>query len=682
MRTVLPAASIIAILVATTSVLAQAPNAGAPWRQGELAAGDWRVEQVVDHPEFMRFELSRESSRTTVEVVAHDGPPGEWTSRHHRLQPAPGVQADEGLMRALLAELRAWDDRAANPAIAAHGSGGGLRDFDGLDMALLLTNALLLALVLLLVAGPLWTRPALLAWSALALAATAAGWWWLFISQEASDLPLTWITVLHEGPTSQNIEFLYGRNRHTGPNHTLMTWLLAGDGRFGLRDMVRLNLGLAGLNAAMLLAIGRALLGRLLPALLIVALFAGNAAAVHAAASELAAGLSTTLFLLATAAVLALGDPATASPWRRWGTLLAVVLATALMGMTRTEAAGFGLVALATLIARMTWGDEALGRLSERVWLRARQSGWPLRIALIVLGLGTLPLMWVDGRIGWLIAGLHPLNPSFLAAIPLLMTLLPLGALLLIGFGAVWTLRRWRQTLLLPVALLILFRVYFCASHLVFYEMLRYVALLLPAFAILAMLGWRELAHQAHARGWRPRWRKLALGVLAVAMFVPPLPPLADAIWDRRPPALPSPGTLLAPPLDADQQAEVRFMLAAVEQHPQCVIATRTTREIERVEAPRSYDWWLFGKPLPAPLTRSAAEISLEAWLDKRLPGVPCVLFFRGLDCHLVDALDCEQLVARRPMVESMARDSKPYSDPWEYGAVHPKLELALFRLR
>ena len=96
MRTVLPAASIIAILVATTSVLAQAPNAGAPWRQGELAAGDWRVEQVVDHPEFMRFELSRESSRTTVEVVAHDGPPGEWTSRHHRLQPAPGVQADEG----------------------------------------------------------------------------------------------------------------------------------------------------------------------------------------------------------------------------------------------------------------------------------------------------------------------------------------------------------------------------------------------------------------------------------------------------------------------------------------------------------------------------------------------------------------------------------------------------------
>ncbi len=670
-----------AILLIGAVATAAPADTRLPWSKGGPAAGDWQVERVVEHPEFMRFELSRESSRTTVEVVAHQGPQGEWTSRHHRLQPGPGGQADETLMRALLTELRAWDDRGTTARVAAQGSGGGLRAFDGSDLALALDNALLLLLVLVLVAAPLARRPGLLAWTLITLSAVAVAWWWTFVRHSAGDIPLSWITVLHEGPTSQNVEFLYGRNRHTGANHTLLVWLFADEGRFGLRDMVRLNLFLAVANAGLLLIIGRAILGHLLPALLIVTLFAGNAAALHAASSELAAGATSALMLLAAAAVLALEEPDKASIWRRVGTVLALCLATLLLALTRTEAAGFGLVALTALLPRLAFGDLKVEAKARRLAEVARNSRWSLRLGGLALTAATLPLMWLDGRVGWLVAGLHPLNPSFLAAPPLLLTLLPLAAVVLVVLGLGHTLRRWRESLLLGVALLILFKVYFCASHRVFYEMLRYVAALLPAFAILAMLGWRALRQLAERRGWRPRWRNLAFGLLAASMLIPPIPPLADAIWDRRAEALPQAGTFVAPPLNADQQAEVRFMLAATEAHPECVIATRTTREIERVEAPRSYDWWLFGKPLPAPLTRPAADMELSAWLAQRLPDAPCVLFFRGLDCHLVDAANCEALTARRPMVRSQALPSRPYSDPYEYGAVKSRLELALFRL-
>ncbi len=74
--------------------------------------------------------------------------------------------------------------------------------------------------------------------------------------------------------------------------------------------------------------------------------------------------------------------------------------------------------------------------------------------------------------------------------------------------------------------------------------------------------------------------------------------------------------------------------------------------------------------------------MELGAWLAQRLPDAPCVLFFRGLDCHLVDASDCEALTTRRPMVQAKVLPSRPYSDPFEYGTVKPELELALFRLR
>ena len=676
------------LLIALAVGASAAPQGDLPWRQGEVTPAGWRVEAVVEHAEFVRFRLRRGEHETTVEVVAHSGPAGEWTSRNHRLQPAPGVEADEQVMRTLLAELRAWDASAPTAKVAAAGQGGGLRAFDHLDLLLAGANLLAVLLVLLLVLGPLRRQPALAAWTGLAGAGAAAAWWWLLVRWQVGDIPLAWITVLHEGPTAQNIEFLYGRNRHTGPNHTLLVWLFAGGDSVGLRDMVRLNLALSAANAMMLLALGRALMGRIWPALLLTALFVGNAAALRAAGSELAAPLTGTLLLLTAAALLALGEsptgsadsaerngePARAPRWRWWITVATVALLTGLLALSRTEMAGFGLMALAVGVAHRWPGD---GWLRATAWWSGLRSlGWPSRLGLLLLLAATLPAMWLDGRVGWLIAGMHPLNPSILSAPLLLTTLLPLGAVVLVLLGFAHSLRRCAASAGLGLAVLILYRVYFCASHRVFYEMLRYGAALLPAFCLLAMVGWRELEALAHARAWPPRWRHLALLILAMGMVVPPLPGAADLLWDRRPHALAEAG------LSANQQLEARFMLAATEAHPDCVIATRATAEIERVDAPQGYEWWLFGGPLRAPLRRSTADVSLQDWLQERLPDAPCVLFYRGLDCHLLAATDCEAAIAGKARVSGQQQPSRPYSDPFEYGAVKEQVELALFALR
>ena len=113
-----------------------------------------------------------------------------------------------------------------------------------------------------------------------------------------------------------------------------------------------------------------------------------------------------------------------------------------------------------------------------------------------------------------------------------------------------------------------------------------------------------------------------------------------------------------------------------------CVLVTRTTDETERVDAPRSYSYILFGKPLPAPIRKPAATVSLQRLVDEDLAEASCVLFFQGMDCHLVDAEDCQDAVRGKQRVEGVARRSKPYNDAFEYGKTREQLDIALYRLR
>lgn len=676
-------ALLLGALWATLAVLAPGharaaePGAG-PWRQGQQTSGGWQVTAVTEHPEFVRYTLRRGETETGVEIVAYQGPAGPFSGERHRIQPAPKAEIDEATLAVLAEDLRAWERApgAARAKLATRGTAEAQASFDAASLALLLLNLLGVGLALGLGVSALRSRPELVPWVLVAVAATAGAWVWLFALHSPRDIPLSWITVLHEGPTAQNIEVLYGRNRHTGPNHHFLVWLLADTARFGLRDLVRMNLWLSCVQTALLLVLARAILRHILPAAVLVSFFALSPAARYAAGSELATPLTSVYLLLGAVTMAALPRPGDASRPRRGAALGALAALTLLLGLTRTETAGFGLLALPWWLARARWGEQRLAEVGATLWTRCRALRW-WQGALGLLGLAaTVPLMWVDGRVGWLLAGLHPLNPSIFSAPLLLVALLPLGAVALVLLGAVQAARRWRHWGALIVAVLVLYRVYYSASHGVFYEMLRYAATLLPAFALLATLGWSELEQIARWRRWPPRWRHAAMAALAVLMLVPTMPSASALLWDTRPGALPTVGML-----DTDQQAEVRAMLGAIEAHPECVLATRVTAETERVYAQTRYGWRLFGGPLPAPLSFSEEQAAVGD-LAGLVPDNPCVLFFHSLDCHLLQGRDCHDVIAGRPRVGGERRPSKPYNDAHEYGAVRAQLDLGLYALR
>ena len=73
---------------------AQATLAGPlPFSEGaEIEA--WRISAIKRHPEFVRLTLTKEATRAHVEIVAAKAP-GPWSTRHHRVQPAPGLEASK-----------------------------------------------------------------------------------------------------------------------------------------------------------------------------------------------------------------------------------------------------------------------------------------------------------------------------------------------------------------------------------------------------------------------------------------------------------------------------------------------------------------------------------------------------------------------------------------------------------
>ena len=72
----------------------------------------------------------------------------------------------------------------------------------------------------------------------------------------------------------------------------------------------------------------------------------------------------------------------------------------------------------------------------------------PVMVALAALEV----VRWPGNELGWLIAGLRPLNLSFLTMPSLLSVFLPLGVVVLFVLGMVYALRRWLDFLLLPVS--------------------------------------------------------------------------------------------------------------------------------------------------------------------------------------------------------------------------------------
>ncbi|MBW2458044.1 MAG: glycosyltransferase family 39 protein [Deltaproteobacteria bacterium] len=81
---------------------------------GETVAG-WRLNRVERHPEYVRYFFSSGEVTTGLEVGATPEQSGPWTTRRHRLMPAPGQEPPTELLTAVMDRLRQYDETTQPP---------------------------------------------------------------------------------------------------------------------------------------------------------------------------------------------------------------------------------------------------------------------------------------------------------------------------------------------------------------------------------------------------------------------------------------------------------------------------------------------------------------------------------------------------------------------------------------
>jgi hypothetical protein len=655
---------------------------GAAFAVGDQVGG-WTVTDRVVHQEFLRLTLRRGERAAGVEVADSRGGTGPWTTTFYRVQPAPGADAPEELLRSVLAALRAAEAAPGHvPLVGARVVSLPLAsESPGLTAVLALLHALGLALFAALAAAHLRRHPedrraaaAAGGFVLLSAGALAALTW-------AGGVPVAWLTPLHEGGTRVSVAALYGTYDHGGPVFELWKGLLAGWGPQGLRQVVGLNLLLAAVDAALFLLIARRLLGGAAPALVLTAALVLAPPFGQAALSETPAPLVGLLFLVGAVAAGALDDRAAARPWTDAAALgLLALVGLALFGV-RPELGGLAALALpfgvARALGRSARARRWTGRLRPRPpWGAVAVGGLVLAGVALLVVVQLLPKDGYEGAARWVLSGLAPLSRSHLWALPFLVATLPAGLVLLLLAGLVRGLRHPVRTLGLALAFGALFAIYLAAatSPMVVY---RYLTLLYLPLGVLAALGGRVvLDGLRRARRWRPA--AVGLGAaLAVALFAPAVPAAFESPWSL-PLAAPAAGALL----DTNKQREVRFLAETAAAHPDCLLVTLASHEIRRPDRGNRCDYLLFGGRTPRPYAVERGGRCPQPVAARHAGGHACVLFVRGLDGSLADGPDCRTDACPLPPPLSEQRfASRPYDIPFLHGETSPTVVLGVYPL-
>jgi hypothetical protein len=389
--------------------------------------------------------------------------------------------------------------------------------------------------------------------------------------------------------------------------------------------------------------------------------------------------LWTTHFWLGCIAAAVIGDDAHATPGLRWLALLWLALLVCLAALLRIELLVLGAPALAAALATLLGWRPVIHRATRRALegLRSLVSGRLSILVIVTVGLALLEIVqWPGNEVGWMIAALRPLNFSFLTMPWWLSLFLPFGFVILFVLGMVHTLRRWLAFFLLPVSTIILFRIYASASHGVFFERFRYLTFLTPVALFVALFGFRELADWAQRWAW-PWWWKRTAVVLLVASCTVWQAAGPKEIFRRRQhlPGVTTPGFLLS----WNQQTEVRYLLDLVARFPECVFLTKSTRTVWVADRRTGYRWLVFGGPVRSYRQIVDTGSSLEQIAEQAAPGAACVLFYRSLDCNLLNSDGCEDAIQGRMPLEEHVLENLPYNDITEYGAHRAELRLGVY---
>jgi hypothetical protein len=495
-----------------------------------------------------------------------------------------------------------------------------------------------------------------------------------------SDIPVDWITILHEGLEQQSIWHLYTHGVHAGANFAFAVSAAAAGHAPNLHVVVWLNLLLALVNVAIFLHLAVHIAGPVwaLPWTLI---FALNPAMFQASFSELPTNLLALYFLAGAIAWAVLYDPLPQPRTIRRAAYGLCAVLTVFVTLTRPEVGLIGAVALGVHAGHALLGGDrwsAAGRRLRQacqrplVFLAAHPAAVAV-LSFVGLLLAQTGLPWgLAGRSEC--AGLYPFNASIFSLFVFLpMLLLPIGVSIATLFGCIHAIVHFRRFGGLALSLLVLARMCFAAQG-QYYESLRYFSCILPAIFLLALFGKEEFDKQASR--WRPNWYRAARIGYVMAWFILPLPGTLE--FFLRPEYHRDAGfsQLL---LDRNTQREVRHLVALTEKNPQCVFVGRVIGNNAHRELPVEWFYGIFGASVADPIFVSEKEAPLGDVIARYVAGASCVRLYYGGDCNLKDGDRCTQFIAGRRRIDEERFWSRPYNNPLSKGYGAPEIVLATY---
>ncbi len=489
------------------------------------------------------------------------------------------------------------------------------------------------------------------------------------------DVPFAYLTSLHEGTGRTTFARAFGFEIHAGPMFDALIHAF-GIVSFGdLRAVVRMNLWMWAMSNIATALVASSIFERRTTVVFWTVIAALNPAAVHGAWSETPAPL---LSWATWAGVLPLVilDPRRG---RRDGWNVAAVLTmaglTATATLVRVEAVIVAGPALATMIARLMWGDAALDAATARVTgeLVARLRQWSARplFPWIVLAVGLIAHFsrWVgEYTLGTTLWVANVIGPESLGPLTHALAYLPAGVMVLAVPGAVALGRSSWRTGFVVLTLPALLRGYASSSNGVFLELFRYMAMGSPLLILVSLFGWRELQRWAAATADPALWRGVMLVALPMLFIVPPPAGLQRFIsLDRRD----TPDFDKTPfLLSTLQQEEVRLAVEARDRWPTCTLITRVTPESAGAFRGENWEWMIIEKGMPSPRTLPTKGGDLAQVITREVQG-PCVVFVAGQDCNLTTTTDhCDVERAQgTPLIERVVMDGQ-FNNPPEFGRV------------
>lgn len=494
-----------------------------------------------------------------------------------------------------------------------------------------------------------------------------------------TDIPTGWITVLQEGRSARNIRQLYGLGTHAGAGfYALVDWL-SGHGPATLPSVVRTSLCLAVVDTIVIFFLASHVLRSWWASLAFAAAYACNLNTINAAFSETPAMVWTLHVWLACIAAAAVSDRG-ASRRLRWLALACFGLLVVLAAWVRTEAWLLGVPALVIGIAHVAGIEDGLQRALRRAGqhLRSIVAG-PLVVFLLV-SVALLALEYVEVPDDWryAFAALRPLDLSFLTWLQAITLFFPFAIVVLFVLGVIHGVRRWFAFFVLPISLLVLFKVYASGSHGAFLDKFRYLTFVTPFVLFLALFGFRELSSFAARLSWPTWWKRVA--ILLLVATVPAWNPWQREFFGRRQQL---PGVTTADAfLARNQQTEVRYLLDLVARYPRCVFVAKTPRADSAFDPSTGYRWLAFGtlvRELAEKEDASGGGDQLHRIVAELAPDAPCVLFYRSMDCDLVGFDGCTVETDGRIPLEERVLENLPYSEIYEYGAHRAEIHLGVY---